>query len=425
MSNFPSSNPSKNLLAALMCGNMLEYFDFFIFAHFTFLLAPKFYPPINPLFDSIVAGFFFAIGFLARPIGGYFFGRLADYSGRRRSLMFSVLGMAIPTLCIGLLPTYTEVGIVAPIALIICRIIQGLCMGGEFTNGGVLLIESYGWKRAGTVAGFYNFSSGMGSLLAIACVAVVSSPGMPEWSWRVPFFIASFLGVVAYYLRSYVGESPVFEREAQINQASDLKLLSGKYRRYFIRAFFTGAVAGVFIWIPLSFTSFYMTKILFIPLHTAVKMTVLAVILHSLFTCIFGWLSDRVGWKKMMLAGCITQMTLLYPAFTLLYDQQFVMFQILTVIPAAMAYSVVHPLSSFQVPALLRGRLSGFSFSAGMCIFAGLTPVITGTLTQLMNGSLLGVAAYLLSISVVGGLVIYRLFQEKTTLEKIEYRMVA
>ncbi len=413
------------MLAALMCGNMLEYFDFFIFAHFTFLLAPKFYPSINPLYDSIIAGFFFAIGFLARPIGGYFFGRIADFTGRRKSLMFSVLGMAIPTLCIGLLPTYTEVGIVAPIALITCRIIQGLCMGGEFTNGGVLLIESYGWKKAGTVSGLYNFSSGMGSLLAIACVAVVSSPGMPAWAWRVPFIFAAFLGIVAYYLRSYINESPVFEQESHMGSAQSLKLLSGKNRRYFIRAFCAGAIAGVFVWIPLSFTSFYMTKILAIPLHTAVKMTVLAVVVHGLLTAVFGWISDRMGWKKMMIAGCVIQMILLYPAFTLLHDQQFVMFQLLMVIPAAMAYAVVHPLSSFQVPALLRGRLSGFSFSAGMCIFAGLTPMITITLTQLMDGSLFGVAGYILTVCVVGGISIHLLFKEKAISEKIEYRLVA
>jgi MFS transporter, MHS family, proline/betaine transporter len=417
--------PSKNLLAAMMCGNMLEYFDFFIFAHFTFLLAPKFYPSISPLYDSIIAGFFFAIGFLARPIGGYIFGRFADFSGRRKSLMFSVLGMAIPTLCIGLLPTYGEVGIAAPIALITCRIIQGLCMGGEFTNGGVLLIESYGWNKAGTVAGLYNFSSGMGSLLAIACVAVASRPGMPEWSWRVPFIFAACLGVVAYYLRSFVAESPIFQQESQVNPAQNLKLLSGKHRRFFGRAFFTGAIAGVFIWIPLSFTSFYMTKILNIPLYTAVKMTVLAVVGHSLFTAIFGWLSDRMGWKRMMIAGCIAQIICLYPAFTLLHDQQFVMFQLIMVIPAAMTYAVVHPLSSYQVPALLRGRLSGFAFSSGMCIFAGLTPMITSTLTQLMDGSLMGVVGYIFTVCVVGAFAIHRLFREKTTLEKIEYRLVA
>ena len=364
MPNYSNSKFSKNLLSALMCGNMLEYFDFFIFAHFTFLLAPKFYPPISPIFDSVVAGFFFAIGFLARPVGGYFFGKIADFTGRRRSLMFSVLGMAIPTLCIGLLPTYAEVGIVAPLALIVCRVIQGLCMGGEFTNGGVLLIESYGWKKAGTVAGFYNFSSGMGSLLAIACVAVVSSPGMPSWSWRIPFVIAAFLGVVAFYLRSYVNESPIFEHESRTSPAENFKLLDKKNRSYFGRAFCTGAIAGVFIWIPLSFTSFYMTKILSIPLHIAVKMTVLAVILHSLFTALFGWISDRTGWKNMMICGCLTQIAFLYPAFSLLHDRQFIMFQVLMVIPAAMTYSVLHPLGSFQVPALLRGRLSGFALSS-------------------------------------------------------------
>ena len=423
MSTLPK--PPKHLLAALMCGNLLEYFDFFIFAHFSFLLAPKFYPSISPVHDAIIGGLFFAIGFLARPLGGYIFGRMADLGGRRKSLMFSVLGMAIPTLCIGLLPTYTQVGIAAPIALIACRIIQGMCMGGEFTNGGILLIESYGWKRAGTVAGLYNSSAGMGSLLAIACVAIATRPGMPEWSWRAPFILAAALGVIAFYLRTFVTESPVFESEKRIRSADEFKLFSPQHRRFVYRAFCVGAVAGVFIWIPLSYTSFYMTKVLSIPLHTAAKMTVLAVIGHNIFTAIFGWFSDKVGLQRTMLAACVTQLICIYPAFTLLHEQHFALFQLIMILPAAMAYSVVHPLSSLNVPVLIRGRVSGFSFSAGLSIFAGLTPLITNTLTQLMGGSLTGVMIYVATTGLLGGALLVWLLKEVPVVKKSELRLVA
>jgi MFS family permease len=425
MSNLPK--PPKHLLAALMCGNLLEYFDFFIFAHFSFLLAPKFYPSISPVHDAVISGLFFAIGFLARPLGGYIFGRMADIKGRRKSLMFSVLGMAIPTLCIGLLPTYPEVGIVAPIALIACRIIQGMCMGGEFTNGGILLIESYGWKRAGTVAGLYNSSAGMGSLLAIACVAIATRPGMPDWSWRVPFIVAAVLGVIAFYLRSFVKESQVFKTENAIHSAQDFKLLSPQHRRFIYRAFCVGAVAGVFIWIPLSYTSFYMTKVLSIPLHIAAKMTVLAVIAHNIFTAIFGWLSDKVGLQRTMFAACITQLICIYPAFILLHEHHFALFQLIMVLPAALAYSVVHPLSSLNVPVLIRGRVSGFAFSAGLSIFAGLTPLITGTLTQLMGGSATGVMIYVATTGLLGGTLLIWLLKETPAPQnkKANLRLVA
>lgn len=406
------NKPPKYLLAALMSGNLLEYFDFFIFAHFSFLLAPKFYPSINPLYDAVIGGFFFAIGFLARPIGGYIFGRLADRDGRRRSLMFSVLGMAIPTLCIGLLPTYAEVGIAAPIALITCRVIQGLCVGGEFTNGGILLIESYGWDKAGTVSGLYNASGGMGSLLAIGCVAIVTQPNMPIWAWRVPFIFAAILGVIAYYLRSYVRESEVFEKESKKQSTRSFKLLNATHRRYVFRAFCVGAVAGVFIWIPLSYTSFYMTKIQGIPMHTAAKMTILAVITHNILTALFGWLSDRVGTKRVMLTACLVQLICLYPAFMLLQKNQFVFFQLIMVIPAGLTYAVVHPLSLVDVPVLIRGRLSGFAFSAGLSIFAGLTPMITNTLTQMMGGSVLGVMYYVGAISLLGWIILGMIFRQ-------------
>jgi len=417
--------PPKYLLAALMCGNLLEYFDFFIFAHFSFLLAPKFYPPISPLHDAIIGGLFFAIGFLARPLGGYIFGRMADFKGRRKSLMLSVLGMAIPTLCIGLSPTYGQVGIIAPIALIACRIIQGMCMGGEFTNGGILLIENYGWKKAGTVAGLYNSAAGMGSLLAIACVAIATRPGMPDWSWRVPFIFAAVLGVVTFYLRSFVRESPVFENEAKIRSGENLRLLSSQHLKYVYRAFCVGAVTGVLIWIPLNYTSFYMTKVLGIPLHTAVRMTVLAVVCHNIFTAIFGWLSDKVGAKKIMIAACMMLLIFLYPAFLLLQNHHFILFQMVMILPAAMSYAVVHPLNSVDVPVLIRGRLSGFAFSAGLSIFAGLTPLITNTLTQLMNGSLVGVMIYVATVVLCGGLSLLWLFRDAPSAQKSELRAAA
>ncbi len=417
--------PPKYLLGALMCGNLLEYFDFFIFAHFSFLLASKFYPPISPLHDAVIGGLFFAIGFLARPLGGYIFGRMADFKGRRKSLMLSVLGMAIPTLCIGLSPTYAQVGIMAPIALIICRIIQGMCMGGEFTNGGILLIENYGWKKAGTVAGLYNSAAGMGSLLAIACVAIATRPGMPDWSWRVPFILAAFLGIVTFYLRSFVRESPLFENEAKIRSGENLKLLSSQHLRFVYRAFCVGAVTGVLIWIPLNYTSFYMTKVVGIPLHTAVKMTVLAVIGHNVLTAIFGWLSDKVGMKKVMMGACVMQLICLYPAFMLLHNHHFVLFQLIMILPAAMSYAVVHPLNSFDVPVLIRGRLSGFAFSAGLSIFAGLTPLITNTLTQLMGGSVVGVMIYIATVVFLGGVSLLWLFKESPAAQKSEFRLVA
>lgn len=416
--------PSRTLLTALMAGNFLEYFDFFIFAHFSFVLAPKFYPSMGPVEDAIISGLFFAIGFLARPLGGYIFGKLSDFHGRRKSLMFSVLGMAIPTLCIGLLPTYHEVGIVAPIALIACRIIQGLCVGGEFTNGGLLLIEAYGWNKAGTVAGLYNSAAGTGSLLAIACVTIVNRTGMPEWSWRVPFVIAALLGICAYYLRKFVQESPSFLEERLHQNPEEFKLLAPKNRTYFIKAFTVGAIAGVFIWIPLSYTSFYMTKILGMPLYEASKMTVVAVITHNILTAAMGWLSDKTGWNNMILAACALQLLMIFPSFWLLDNHYFAIFQVLMAIPAAMAYAVVHPISAHKVPTLLRGRLSGVAFSAGLSIFAGLTPMITGTLTQVMNGSLLGVVSYVFAVCTIGGLIMHRISKEKSSTE-IKLRMVA
>ena len=168
-----------------------------------------------------------------------------------------------------------------------------------------------------------------------------------------------------------------------------------------------------------------MTKILGMPLYEASKMTVLAVITHNVLTATMGWLSDRTGWNNMLLAACAFQLLMIFPSFWLLDNSYFALFQIIMAVPAAMAYAVVHPISSYKVPTLLRGRLSGFAFSAGLSIFAGLTPLITSTLTQVMNGSLMGVASYVLAICSIGGLIMHRIFKEQPVSSENKLRMVA
>jgi MFS family permease len=170
-----------------------------------------------------------------------------------------------------------------------------------------------------------------------------------------------------------------------------------------------------------------MTKVLSIPLHIAAKMTVLAVIAHNIFTAIFGWLSDKVGLQRTMFAACITQLICIYPAFILLHEHHFALFQLIMVLPAALAYSVVHPLSSLNVPVLIRGRVSGFAFSAGLSIFAGLTPLITGTLTQLMGGSATGVMIYVATTGLLGGTLLIWLLKETPAPQnkKANLRLVA
>jgi MHS family proline/betaine transporter-like MFS transporter len=381
---------------------MLEYFDFFLFAHFSFILAPLFYPPISPGIDSIIHSTFFAIGFLARPLGAFIFGKIADIQGRKPCLMMTVIGITIPTLIIGLLPTYNQIGILAPIILIICRVFQGIAVGGEFNNGAILLMESFGWKKAGTMSGYYNAASGTGSLLAILCIMIVTKQDMPTWVWRVPFFIAAILGLVGFYLRQFIKESPEFLHFNKKKVLAPAKLMPQHFK-----AFWVGAVSGVLIWIPLSFTSMYMTKVAGFSLQEGIKITTLAILLHNITTFIMGKISDKVGLWPMFFGALLFAIINYYPCFILLQNKHFVLFQVLTVIPAGVVYAVLHPLISYDVPPHSRGRVVGFSFSLGLSLFAGLTPMITSSILYMGNGKLTLIALYVIT-SIIAAFVMLR-----------------
>jgi len=204
-------NHKKAILAA-MIGNALEYYDVMLYGFFAAALAPLFFPTTNH-FVSITASLgTFAAGFLMRPLGGILFGHLGDRYGRRMALAFSILLVTVPTLTIGLLPTYEYIGIAAPIILVVCRLLQGLCVGGEYSGAAIFVIEHSKKKQeafAGSVLCATGFLGGfLGTILGLICTL----PYMPTWSWRIPFLIGSIIGLIGYYIRTQVDESPAYSQ---------------------------------------------------------------------------------------------------------------------------------------------------------------------------------------------------------------------
>ena len=179
-------NRNKSMVSA-MIGNALEYYDVMLYGFFALTIAPLYFPSNSPLTSHIAAMGAFAAGFLVRPLGGLIFGHIGDTYGRKKALVLSVLLATIPTFMIGILPTYDAIGIWAPIILICCRLVQGLCVAGEYVGASILIAEYTQRNKAGFACSLLPSSSLIGATIGSAFGAIATLSSMPPWAWRVPF----------------------------------------------------------------------------------------------------------------------------------------------------------------------------------------------------------------------------------------------
>jgi len=223
-----SPTPLRRVVAASMIGTTIEWYDFFLYGSAAALVFNKlFFPSFDPLIGTLLAFATYAVGFVARPLGGIVFGHYGDRIGRKRLLMLSLVIMGIATILIGLLPTYAQVGVWAPVGLIVLRLVQGFAVGGEW-GGAVLMAAEHGdaarrgfwasWPQAGVAAGSL-LSAGMLAIMA----AAMSEAEFLAWGWRVPFLLSAVLVVVGWYIRHRVAESPMFQ--AALAEADELPKL--------------------------------------------------------------------------------------------------------------------------------------------------------------------------------------------------------
>jgi metabolite-proton symporter len=216
--------PLRRVVMASLIGTTIEWYDFFLYGSAAALVFNRlFFPEFDPLVGTMLAFATYALGFVARPVGGIVFGHFGDRIGRKRLLMLSLVLMGVATILIGLLPTYAQIGVWAPLALIVLRLIQGFAVGGEW-GGAVLMAAEHGdAARRGFWASWPQAGVPAGSLLAAAVLAIMASvqteADFLQWGWRVPFVLSALLVVVGWYIRNRVSESPMFETEVEAADA--------------------------------------------------------------------------------------------------------------------------------------------------------------------------------------------------------------
>jgi MFS family permease len=300
------------IIGASAVGTMIEWYDFYIFGSLATVISPLFYPPGDDTLALIAYLSTFAVGFVVRPFGALFFGRIGDLVGRKRAFLVTLLIMGGATAAIGLLPTYATIGLAAPVALLLIRVLQGLALGGEYGGAAVYVAEHSPDRRRGFYTSFIQITATLGLFLSLAVILIVQNTMTREafgaWGWRIPFIISILLVGVSLYIRLRMPESPIFEhiKSTGMTSARPLKEAFTQWSnlKHVLISLF-GATAGMgVVWYAGQFYAlFYLQTILNVHATSANYIIAIALLLGMPFFVVFGALSDRIGRKRIMLSG--------------------------------------------------------------------------------------------------------------------------
>ena len=318
------------VIGASAVGTMIEWYDFYIFGSLAPIIAPLFYPPENQTFAYIAYLATFAVGFVVRPFGALFFGRIGDIVGRKYAFLVTLLIMGGATALIGFLPTYAQIGIAAPIALLVIRVLQGLALGGEYGGAAVYVAEHVPDERRGFYTSFIQITATLGLFLSLAVILIIQNLMSPDQfagraeglsGWRIPFLISIFLVAISFYIRLRMKESPIFEhiKTGGMTSANPLVEAFTKWhnlRRVLISLFGATAGQGVVWYTGQFYALFYLQSILNVNATSANYIVAIALVLGMPFFVLFGALSDRVGRKWIILAGCLFALISYLPIYS-------------------------------------------------------------------------------------------------------------
>src|SRR5262245_27200751 len=317
-----SGKELRRVVIAASVGNIIEWYDFYIFGSLATILAVKFFEKGHPVAAFLSTVAIFSVGFLIRPLGAFLFGWLGDKVGRKYTFIVTLTGMGLGTALIGFVPSYASIGLTAAFILLALRLIQGLCLGGEYGGAITYVAEHTPDERRGLYTGILNTSPTIGIVVSLVVVIGVESlmgkQAFEDWGWRVPFLISFFLVMIAGYIRLSLQETPVFEeiraKGKQTKNPWKEAFLSSNIR-YVIIASIMVFGEGVVWYSSQYWTYFYLQKGAGMDLITASWIIGAGLLLGTPTLVFFGWLSDRMGRKPVLLAGLLLAALLYYPLF--------------------------------------------------------------------------------------------------------------
>ena len=416
------------VILASSSGTLIEWYDFYIFGTLGVFIAPLFYPPGNATIQFLVFLATFATGFAVRPFGAIVFGRVGDLIGRKYAFLVTLTLMGLSTAIIGLLPTYATIGILAPIILVVLRLLQGLALGGEYGGAATYVAEHAPDNKRGFYTSFIQTTATIGLLVSLIVILVtretMAADAFKAWGWRIPFLLSFILVGMSIYIRLRLRESPLFAKLKEQGKSSTapLKDSFGNRRNWklILLALF-GATAGqAVVWYTGQFYAlFFLQTVLKINYITAYIIIAVALLIGTPFFLVFGALSDRIGRKKIMMAGCLIAALTYVPIYigmkaaagpitgegaaAVAANPNSVVLTLLVLIQVIYVTMVYGPIAAFLVelfPAKIRYTSMSLPYHLGNGEFGGFLPLVASAIV-VWTGNIYAGLAYPIIVALI------------------------
>ena len=383
---------SARLATASLIGTTLEYYDFAVYSTLAALIFNRlFFPAFDPLSGTILALSTFAVGYVARPIGGVVFGYLGERFGRRFVLVMTLLVMGTTTAMIGVLPTYDSAGILAPILLVVLRFVQGAALGGEWAGAVLLCVEHGSDTQRGRNGAWTQVGPSLGTLIATGLLAWITAALSPAqftaWGWRLPFLASIFLIIFGLWIRRGIGETPVYEklRRHELKSQAPVSEVLKLYWRSVLRVI--GARIGPDVWYSLVvvFSLSYLATVLGLPKPLALISLSIGLVFNVFTEVFFGDLSDRLGRRVVYGAGVILTVPWVF-AFFVLLDTRKPLLIVIAVVAALILHAMMYgPQAAFiteQFPTRVQFAGSSIAYTLAGIVGGGIAPAIFAALLR-------------------------------------------
>lgn len=325
----PMTKVERKVIVASSLGTVFEWYDFYLYGSLAAIIAQQFFAGLDPTSAFIFALLAFAAGFIVRPFGALFFGRLGDMIGRKYTFLVTILIMGISTFVVGILPNYASIGVAAPIILIILRLLQGLALGGEYGGAATYVAEHSPQGKRGAYTSWIQTTATMGLFLSLLVIlgtrTIVGEEVFNDWGWRIPFLVSIFLLGVSVWIRMQLSESPAFQKMKAEGRTSKAPLSESfghwKNMKIVLIALFGLTAGQAVVWYTGQFYAlFFLTQQLKVDPVSANLMVAAALLIGTPFFLIFGSLSDKIGRKPIIMMGCALAIATYFPVFKLLTE---------------------------------------------------------------------------------------------------------